>query len=1140
MTDDLAAELAHRIERYQVAYAEPMLRHEDPGPALSDEALSDADRLWEFSQSVYADHLVPAAVGQVLALVRQIRARSVPEARQLPEMAAALGLFSLTVHGLTAEEVHPDWRWLIGNPEGTALHAHYITARPAISGPPMLDRAVELYRAALTADGPAHPDRPLWLSNFSLVLKLRYQRTGNPAELDEAVRAAQDAAAAWPRGQALPAAFATNLEQAAWVRYELRGDPADLDVAVTAARAAVSGEDEHDAPPLPARLDHLTHHLATRADLRGDRADVDEAVETAREALAATPAADPERPARLVEVARRLHTRYLAGHDDVDLDTAVRYGQEASVASVATGVAGRQHALVLSEVARLYLTRHARAWSVDDIEASVRVARAAVDAASAAQRGQALTTLAAALEGRFTAFGDSAALEEAVHVIRQAVAWAEPARVAPEEILVRVLRGRASLGHGADLDEAVEVAGRVVDRTPAGHPELAPRLHTLATVRLDRARLGGPDPAADRSAAVEAAERALALATPGSPRRALVRALLSSALLAQFEATGDRRFLRAALATARQAVEEAAPGGGHPLDACRNLLATVLTAGYQRSGARAEAVEAIGLWRGIAAEPAQSVASRMTAARAWGGLAASLGDAPEALAGYALAVDLLPLLAWRGLDVTGRQRLLADWGGLAQDAAACALAAGLPDRAVSVLEHGRSVLWSQVLASRTDLGVLHGLAPGLADRLADVRAELDRHAGPADPLTADTSRYGSPGDRRLALARQFDALLGQARRLPGMGSLLHTPDPRELYPAVAGGAFVMVNVSRFRCDAIVVTERGAEVVPLPDLTHDDVVGRARRHLASIRAVAPGAGGEAGFLDAVIAREEELAGTLAWLWDTIAAPVLTAIGCARPRPAGVPLPRVWWCPTGLLRMLPLHAAGRHDSPAGEPTALDLVVSSYAPSLRTLAQARDPHRRRDPGRHLVVAAPEVPGLPVLGHAAEEADLLGALLPGTLLSGAAATRSAVLAALAAHPSVHFSCHGRQNLADPATGGIALTDGVLTVADLTAGESAGGEFAFLSACDTAVGGVAVPDESITLAAALHHLGYRRVVGTLWPTLDSAAARVVGQVYGHLTTGGGFHPEHAADALHDAVRQLRESAPATPSAWASFVHVGA
>src|SRR5277367_5748656 len=49
------------------------------------------------------------------------------------------------------------------------------------------------------------------------------------------------------------------------------------------------------------------------------------------------------------------------------------------------------------------------------------------------------------------------------------------------------------------------------------------------------------------------------------------------------------------------------------------------------------------------------------------------------------------------------------------------------------------------------------------------------------------------------------------------------------------------------------------------------------------------------------------------------------------------PRIWWIGSGLLNILPIHAAGYHEAPA-KRTALDRVISSYSPSLKALAYAR----------------------------------------------------------------------------------------------------------------------------------------------------------------------------------------------------------
>ena len=68
------------------------------------------------------------------------------------------------------------------------------------------------------------------------------------------------------------------------------------------------------------------------------------------------------------------------------------------------------------------------------------------------------------------------------------------------------------------------------------------------------------------------------------------------------------------------------------------------------------------------------------------------------------------------------------------------------------------------------------------------------------------------------------------------------------------------------------------------------------------------------------REVALAGVLGWLGDRVTGPVLDHLGYTITPPAGAPWPRVWWCPSGALSLLPLHAAGHHDLSAG-PSACE---------------------------------------------------------------------------------------------------------------------------------------------------------------------------------------------------------------------------
>ena len=96
---------------------------------------------------------------------------------------------------------------------------------------------------------------------------------------------------------------------------------------------------------------------------------------------------------------------------------------------------------------------------------------------------------------------------------------------------------------------------------------------------------------------------------------------------------------------------------------------------------------------------------------------------------------------------------------------------------------------------------------------------------------------GAPNevDRRMALAREWDTLVAQVRELPGFEDFLQPPSLEKLLPAAVGGPVVIVNVSRWRCDALIVTSEGVHTCELPRLTLHDCVDRANAYLNVLRA-----------------------------------------------------------------------------------------------------------------------------------------------------------------------------------------------------------------------------------------------------------------------------------------------------------------
>jgi len=88
---------------------------------------------------------------------------------------------------------------------------------------------------------------------------------------------------------------------------------------------------------------------------------------------------------------------------------------------------------------------------------------------------------------------------------------------------------------------------------------------------------------------------------------------------------------------------------------------------------------------------------------------------------------------------------------------------------------------------------------------------------------------GDAAERRRRLARDWDDLVAAVRTRRGFEHFLLPTPFAELAGAAADGPVVLVNVSRYRCDALVLTTDDVWVVPLGDLTAEQADERTRRY-----------------------------------------------------------------------------------------------------------------------------------------------------------------------------------------------------------------------------------------------------------------------------------------------------------------------
>ena len=899
----------------------------------------------------------------------------------------------------------------------------------------------------------------------------------------------------------------TERARAELLLYQVMGERNLLDRAIEHFTAAAAGR----TPPVT--LANLAGALLLRFEIEGRRDDLTGAVAAAQGAVDTMDPDDPTRAGASTNLGAALLARYERGGPATDLDRAV------AAAADTAGRTSPDPGATSSVLAMTLLTRYERDGDPIDLEHAVEAATAAVEATpdGDSELGARLSNQAVALRARYELTGSAPDLDATIRVGTQAVeatAATRPERAMYLSNLAGALCTRIErVGPGRDVRRAVELARRAVDTSAASSPHQPARLSVLGLALRLAAEYSGDAAALD--AAVDVARSAAAAAGTGHPERLDHLVNLAIVLRLRAERATD---VGAAARDLDEAVDvgtaAAVAGSGRPAEAaCGLALGRVLAARLLRIRDRRDLWRALAAYRRAASSSTSPALQRLAAAHLWGSLAREHGCLGVALAGFGTAVELLPVAAWHGLDRRSREHRLAAHASLATEAAEAAIAAGRPDRAVELVDRARTVLWSQLLRLRGDLGALADARPDLAARLDRVRAQLDR-----PPAPAGDARRGLPDRRRQDLAGEWDALVAEARRIDGFAHFLAPRPLDDLMGVTVAGPVVVVVAAGQGCHALLLrASRSVEVLALPGLTRADVLVAADRLRTVDRPDMP-----------ADQRRELVDDLLDMLWRLVVRPVLDVLG---------PVERIRWCPTGPMMLLPLHAARQR----GDPSTGRAVLGSYTVALEPMLRPRRPGDVRA-GRVLAVGVPHGwgPSTP-LPAATREVERITAARSGRspvreLVDGAATCR-ALLTALPAHDEVHLACHVVQDPADPATAGFVLADGVVTIEQLVELNLSGGELAVLPGCGTAVGPARLLDEAVHVAAALQVAGYRHVVATLWSVPDAVGPPFAAAF--HEALAGGTGPDRVHTAMCAAVAAVQERHARHTDSWAAFVHIG-
>ena len=1042
-----------------------------------------------------------------------------------------------------------------------------------------------------------HPSRPAILDDLGRSHLLRFEQFGEKTDIDFAIKQLLDSVASAPPDSPNRAEYLNNLGNTYCNRFTHFGEVNDIDSAINHQLEALANLPSTlpNSVDRPTFLYNLGHSYQLRFEQFGEKTDIDFAIKQLLEAVASAPPDSPNRVGYLNDLRKSYCSRFKHFGEVNDIDSAINHQLEALANSASTLLSSADRATFLFNLGVSYRLRFEQFGKKEDIDSAIEgfletVASIPLDSS---KRPECLNILGASYGSRFLRFGEKKDIDLAIKRQLEAV------NSTPLESAER--SGRLSnlgisfklrfkhFGDMKDNDISIELLLEAVSSIPLDSPQRLLYVNCLGSSYADRFKFSGD--IKDIDLAIKEHLEVVASAPIDSPDRSQFLDQLGRSYFARFDRFGDVKDLDLAIEQELEAIASTSLGSTHrpgfinnlgllfmrrfqrfrevkdidfsienlveavavtPLDSshrpiCLYFLGESYLYRFKNSQEPTDLEESISNFRLSSLSLNGLPSTRIRGSLQWAHLAHDLHDFGSASEAYDQAFRLLPQVAWIGLNAIAQlKELNSGVQTLGYNAAACMIALAQADhhnsqrylgRAIELLDQGRSILWSQTSNFKQDYEDLQKVDSDLASDLDSVGKSLAQGCfrDPKDALSeTDAQLY-----RRSA--EKWEELVHRIRGLPGFHHFLLPSPISTLRTAAAEGPVVVINFSEYRCDAVIVPSQGdLLLVPLPDITATELelLTNQQEEFASRKSNPVWIPSKDYSLPS-----ETLEQLLNRTWSLVGEPIarkFEELGLRRSR--GSSKSRVWWCLTGSLSFLPIHAS---FPPTNRGIGMmDIVVSSYTPTISTLLRAQRRNKLKHPTfRMLAVGQSTITGMTPLPGVREEIAFIQKILgvEALTLDEYQATVDGVAASLPTCSWAHFACHGVQDLNNPMDSGLVMWDRRrLTLSRLAQSSLASAEFAFLSCCESAKGSKQFPNEAMHLAAGLQFIGYRGVIGTLWSVGDKDALSVAMHIYEELFKDGTGQASasKAALALHQAVLLLR--ADNVPLArWVPFVHFG-
>ncbi|KAF8840462.1 TPR-like protein [Paxillus ammoniavirescens] len=941
------------------------------------------------------------------------------------------------------------------------------------------DEAAKHLQSVLLLQPDGHLERSSSLDNFPVALLSQWVQQRDGKALDEAIKHLQSTLLLQQPGHTERPYLLLGLADALRSRFEQQQDGKDLDEAIEHLCGALLLWSEGH-PERALLLNCLGIILLHRFDQQRDEKDLDEAIKRLQSALLLRPDGHPDRSSSLLGLADALSRRFDQQRDGKDIEEAI----ELYRASVFLRPEGHPHRSSSLNGLAVALRQEEK-----DIDESIDLHRSALllRPEGHPDRASSLHGLAVALVRRFDQQRDEKDIQEAINLDRSALLLrpaGHPDRAWSLNNLATVLVRWSSQLREKGIHKAIRLHHSALLLRPDGHPDQELPLNGLAVALVRLFVQQHAEKYLDE--AIMHCRSALLLRPEGHPNRPSSLTHLAAALIDQYHQHHDGKDLDEA-SDHCQTAEDCTPAT-HPLRlTIHQTFASVHLSRWHTSLLEEHFHHAMRHYASATACAAARPLSRLQVSLAWVRAAEThRHDASQsALDAYAWCLRLLDSHISAAMSISSRYNAMKHFPvDLSVDAASCALRCGNVPLALELLEQGRALLWTQLARFHTLLDDLRSSDPRagpLVKRFQQLSSMLKTQRA-HESFNEDGARVTVDVEAEAlhyeGLAAEWNNVVEEIRTFEGFSRFLLPPLFLDLREAACEGPVIVLIASKFSCDAVIVLHRQPPIhIPLA-ITMEWLKALAARHRTDVSENKTCSPEESLKKFVIVLRE---------LWKEVVFPVVTQLKAVVEKGS-----RIWWCPTSIFTSFPLHAAGEYRP--GKSNLSQNYISSYTPTLMALVKARKNARTGNASRISFAAIGQAqPGRQwaLLPFVEQELDSVERSVPASLttltkLTSSLSTREAASWALQNNRWVHIACHGQQHFEEPFKSSFAMRDGPLSLLDIIGLDLSHHEFAFLSACKTAMGDSTFPDEVIHLAAGLQFTGVKSVVGTLWQCRNS------------------------------------------------------